>query len=168
MTRSVVGRRFTCRPLWACGALVAAVVIGIAIGLAVSSSTADAQTSRSFEGEAGMILNYVSVAGVPDFEAVILKLGEALASSTDAERQEQAAGWKIYKAEETGPNNSVLYVSFIDPAVSDADYSVTQILNEAFPADIQTLYESYMESFGPGNGQAFVNLELFDGFQPEP
>ena len=47
---------------------------------------------------------------------------------------------------------------FIDPAVSGADYAVAQILNEAFPADVQALYETFNSSFA--GGQSMVNLDL--------
>ena len=53
---------------------------------------------------------------------------------------------------------SVLYVWFIDPAVSGADYAVSQILNEAFPAEVQELYERFNGSFA--GGQSMVNLDL--------
>ena len=115
-----------------------------------------------------MILNYISASGTTDFEEVVRKLGEALARTEDAGRQQQAAGWRIYKAREQGPSSSVLYVSFIDPVVAGADYAVTDILNEEFPAQVQTLYETFMGAFAPGLGQIVVNLERLEGFPPEP
>ena len=54
----------------------------------------------------------------------------------------------------------------IDPAVADADYSVSQILNEAFPEEVQELYEAYIGAFVPGSGQILVNLELVESFAP--
>ena len=44
----------------------------------------------------------------------------------------------------------------IDPAVHGADYTVSTILAEAFPDDVQTLYKQYAESYA--SGQNFVNL----------
>ena len=66
---------------------------------------------------------------------------------------------KVYKAREAGPGGSTLYVWFLDPAVSGADYAVAQILNEAFPAEVQGLYETFNGSFAPGQ-QAMINLDL--------
>ena len=66
-----------------------------------------------------MMLNYIKPEATGDFEAVMDKLGEALNSSENPERGRQAQGWKIYKAQEAGPNNSVLYVWFIDPTHSE-------------------------------------------------
>ena len=51
---------------------------------------------------------------------------------------------------------------FVDPTVSGADYAVSQILNEAFPAEVQALYEAFSNSFA--GGQAMVNLDLVVGF----
>ena len=56
----------------------------------------------------------------------------------------------------------MLYVWFIDPTVSGADYAVSQILNEAFPTEVQMLYEQFSESFAAG--QSMVNLDLVASF----
>ena len=53
----------------------------------------------------------------------------------------------------------MLYVSFIDPAVPETDYSVVQILNEQVPNEVQQLYDTFNGSFGAG--QSLINLELF-------
>ena len=109
-----------------------------------------------------MMLNYIKPESTGDFESVMQKLGEALQQSENADRGRQAQGWKIYKAQEPGPNNSVLYVWFIDPTVSGADYAVSQILNEAFPGEVQALYETFSTSFA--GGQSMVNLDLVVDF----
>ena len=124
-----------------------------------------------------MILNYVQDGGgcgpasTSDYERVIRRLAAALEQTEDAERREQAAGWRVYRAEEPGLNGSVLYISMIDPAVADGtrDYTVSQILNEAFPEEIQELYEAYLGAFLPEqrpSGQILVNLELVESFGP--
>ena len=38
----------------------------------------------------------------------------------------------------------------IDPALKDADYNIVNILNEAFPAEIQALFKQYTEAFASG------------------
>ena len=164
---------FRCRPLWAAAALAAATVLGVLLALAIpaviaAGQPADAPTppERSFDAPAGMILNYVQSGNTSDYERVMRRLGAALAEAEDAGRSEQAAGWRVYRAEEEGLNGSVLYVSMIDPTVADADYSVSQILNEAFPEDVQELYEAYIGAFVPGSGQILVNLELVESFAP--
>ena len=143
--------------VWGC-ALVLAVMTGIVLGMALTTSTAEAQGGRTFTGGTGMMLNYVKADATADFEAVMRKLAEALQQSEDADRRRQADGWRVYKAQEPGQGGSVLYVWIIDPTVSGADYAVSQILNEAFPAEVQELYERFNGSFA--GGQAMVNLDL--------
>lgn len=143
-------------------ALIAALVTGTVLGMALTTPTAEAQGGRTFSGGSGMMLNYVKADATADFEAVMRKLAEALQGSDNAERRQQAEGWKVYKAKEPGQGGSVLYVWFIDPTVSGADYAVSQILNEAFPEDVQTLYEQFNGSFA--GGQAMVNLDLVVDF----
>jgi hypothetical protein len=103
-----------------------------------------------------MVLNFVKPDKTADFEAVMGKLKEALQKSDKPERKRQAASWKVFKAAEPGANGSVLYVFTIDPAVKGADYTISTILAEAFPDEVQTLYKQYAESYA--TGQNFVNL----------
>ncbi len=159
--RSFQNNRSARRMLVGC-AIVTALVTGVVLGVAFTTNTAEAQAARTFSGGTGMMLNYIKTDATDDFEDVMRKLGEALTSSENAERNRQAQGWKVYRAQEPGPNNSVLYVWFIDPTISGADYAVSQILNEAFPAEVQGLYESFSGSFA--GGQSMVNLDLVVDF----
>ena len=150
------------RYMWAGTAVVVALVTGVVLGIVFTTNAAEAQGARTFSSGSGMMLNYINNANTNDFEAVMGKLAEALQTSDDAERNRQAEGWKVYRAQEAGPNNSVLYVWFIDPAVANADYAVSQILNEAFPSEVQALYEQFNGSFA--GGQSMVNLDLVVDF----
>ena len=113
---------------------------------------------RVFGSDAGLVLNFIKTEKVADFEAVVAKLKEALAKSDNPERKQQAASWKMYKAIEAGPPGSTLYVFFIDPPVKGADYTVSTILEEAFPQEVQTLFAQYTGAYA--QGQNFVNLTL--------
>jgi len=104
-----------------------------------------------------MIFNAIRPDGVKDFETVLARLKQALAASPDPVRQQQAAGWKIFKAAEAGPGASVLYVFVMDPAVTGAEYGVAKILAEAFPAEAQELYRLYLGAFA--GGQSMLSLE---------
>ncbi len=174
MTRSMLTREIRCRPVWAVAALAAATGLGALLALAIPAVTAAGQPDadppppeRVFDAPAGMILNYVQSGSTSDYERVIRRLGAALAETEDTDRREQAVGWRVYRAGEPGLNGSTLYVSMIDPTVEDADYSVSRILNEAFPAEVQELYEAYIGAFVPGSGQILVNLELVESFAPQ-
>jgi hypothetical protein len=145
------------------GALAGALACGVAIGMALMVARADAQVARrEFKAGTGMVLNYVRTDKTADFEAIMQKLKEALAKNE--KRRDQGKGWKVYKAQEAGPNNTALYVWFIDPTLSGADYTVSMILNETFPAEVQKLYEQFNSAFAGGGGQSMVNLQLVNDF----
>jgi hypothetical protein len=108
-----------------------------------------------------VILNFVKPDKTGDFEMVLGKLKEALAKSEKPERKEQAAGWKIMKASEPGPNGAVIYVFVISPAAKGAEYSVGNILVEAFGAEGQTLYKTYSEAYANPAIGALLHLTTF-------
>jgi hypothetical protein len=144
------------------------IVFGFVVGT-LSATTAFAQaapaaaaqaapTARLFASDAGMVLNFIKQDKTADFEAVIGKLKEALNKSEKPERKQQAASWKVFKSPDPAAGGNVLYVFMIDPAVKGADYTVSTILAEAFPTEVQTLYKQYAEAYA--SGQNFVNLAL--------
>jgi hypothetical protein len=105
-----------------------------------------------------MILNFIKPDKAADFEAVMAKLKEALQKSEKPERKQQAAGWKIFKSPDPAGQNT-LYVFVIDPAVKGADYSVANILAEAFPPEqVNELYKQYAGAYA--QGQNIVNLNM--------
>jgi copper oxidase (laccase) domain-containing protein len=57
-----------------------------------------------------------------------------------------------------------LYVFWINPAVKDADYTVSKILSEAFPSEVQELYKKFSDAYA--GGQTFVNLDLVSAMGP--
>ena len=108
--------------------------------------------------DAGVVLNFIKPDKTADFEGVIAKVREALQASDKPERKRQAASWKVFRAVEPGANGTVLYMFVIDPAVKGADYTVSGILAEGFPNEVQTLYQQYAGAYA--GGQNFVNLTL--------
>jgi pyruvate/2-oxoglutarate dehydrogenase complex dihydrolipoamide acyltransferase (E2) component len=117
-----------------------------------------APTARTFASDAGMVLNFIKPDKTADFEAVVAKLKEALQKSPKPERKQQAASWKVFKSPDPAAGGNVLYVFMIDPAVKGADYTVSTILSEAFPQEVQALYKQYAEAYA--SGQNFVNMAL--------
>jgi hypothetical protein len=139
--------------LWA-----SAVHAQAAQGQAAPAQQAQAPTKRVFASDAGMVLNFIKPDKTMDFEAVMMKLKEALMKSDKPERKEQAASWKVFKSPDPAGAN-VLYVFVIDPAVKDADYTVSNILAEAYPpAELNTIYKQYADSYA--QGQNIINLNL--------
>jgi pyruvate/2-oxoglutarate dehydrogenase complex dihydrolipoamide acyltransferase (E2) component len=123
-----------------------------------AGQAAAAPAARTFANDAGMVLNFIKPDKTADFEAVITKLKEALAKSEKPERKQQGASWKVFKSPDPAAGGNVLYVFMIDPSVKGADYTVSTILAEAFPQEVQALYKQYAEAYA--SGQNFVNLSL--------
>jgi hypothetical protein len=118
-----------------------------------------APTKREFASDGGLVLNFIKADKTADFEAVIAKLKEALQKSEKPERKEQAKSWKVFKSPDPAQGGNVLYVFVIDPSVKGADYTVSNILAEAFPpAEVNELYKQYAGAYA--QGQNFVNLTL--------
>jgi len=146
------------------------IAVGVFVGVLAAGSAqaqqatppaqqaAAAPATRVFASDAGMVLNFIKADKTADFEAVIGKLKEALQKSEKPDRKQQAGTWKVFKSPEPAAGGNALYVFIIDPAVKGADYTVSTILAEAFPADVQTLYKQYADAYA--SGQNFVNLQL--------
>ena len=142
-------------------------VVGLALAIAfviafASETYAQTPQGRMFTSDAGLILNYIKADKTADFEMVMAKLKEALQKSPVAERKQQAASWKFFKAAEPGPSGSVLYIFSIDPAVKNVDYTVSKILSEVFPLEIADLYKKFSEAYL--QGQVPINLTLVSNF----
>ena len=123
-----------------------------------------ASSSRSFSAEAGMFFNNIRPDKTADFEMIMGRVKEALAKNPDPIRRQQAASWKVFKAVEPGaplPDGAraVLYVFVLDPVVKNADYTLTKILSEAFPSEVQELYTKLVACYPPQSGQSIVNLQ---------
>jgi hypothetical protein len=132
-----------------------ALVLGFALTMA-APSYAQAPAGRQFNLGAAMVLNYVKPDKTADFEKIVGQIKDALNKSSKPERKQQAASWKVFKAAEPGPSNSVLYVFVMDPAVKDVDYTIGAILQEGFPDEIGAIYKSFTECYS--TGQIPVNL----------
>ena len=175
MVRTSVVRSVGGRPGWiALGVMVGMLMAAMAQAQTPPTQTPPAQQppatttpaqqattpppQRLFAADAGLVLNFIKPDKTADFEAVIVKLKEALQKSPKPERKQQAASWKVFKSPEPAAGN-VLYVFVIDPSVKGADYTVSTILAEAFPpAEVNELYKQYAGAYA--TGQNFVNLAL--------
>ncbi len=148
------------------------IALGLFVGLlsapaayaqAAPAAQAQAPTKRVFASDAGMVLNFIKADKTADFEAVMVKLKEALQKSDKPERKQQAASWKVFKSPDPAAGGNVLYVFIIEPAVKDADYTVSNILAEVYkPEELNTIYKQYAESYA--QGQNIINLNLTTDF----
>ena len=143
------------------------IALGLMAGL-LSATVAQAQApaqqaqpvsnQRLFPNDGGMVLIFIKPDKTADFEMVMGKLKEAMAKSEKPERKQQAAGWKIFKSPDPAGANT-LYVFVIDPALKGADYQVSNIIAEAFPAaEANDILKKYADAFA--QGMNIVNLNL--------
>ncbi len=141
---------------------------GLAVGLmsatsvfaqaAPAAQAAAAPAPRVFASGYGMVLNFIKPDKTADFEEVVGKLKEALQKSDKPGRKEQAKSWKVFKSPDPAAGGNVLYVFVIEDGPKDADYTVSTILSEAFPQEVQALYTKYAAAYA--SGQNFVNLAM--------
>src|SRR5262249_54561616 len=126
-----------CRSVWVAAA---ATFVALTIGATAYAQNAPAQqaqaapATRVFASDAGMVLNFIKPDKTADFESVMGKLKEALQKSEKPERKQQAASWKVFKSPDPAAGGNALYVFVVDPAVKGADYTVSNLLAEGFPA----------------------------------
>ncbi len=161
MLRRVVpaaGRRIG----WMALALAAVVLLSASPARAQAPAAQAAATpnQRLFTSDGGMILNFIKPDKTADFEEVMGKLKEAMMKSTNPQRKQQAAGWKIFKSVEPGAGGVVVYVFIVDPNLKGADYQVSNLLVEGLGnnKETQDLYTKYAGAYA--SGQNVLNLQL--------
>jgi hypothetical protein len=83
-----------------------------------------------------------------DYEMVLAKLKDALQKIQRPEVKQQAAGWKVIKNTQPQTDGSILYVHVLDPVVKGADYSINNLVYEAFTdyAERKAFYDMYSGS----------------------
>ena len=144
---------------WIAPVVIAGLLAAAPVYAQASAQQAQAApATRVFASDAGMVLNFIKPDKTADFEAIVAKLKEALEKSEKPERKEQAKTWQVFKSPDPAAGGNVLYVFLINPSVKTADYTVSTILAEAFPTEVQALYTQYAEAYA--SGQNFVNLTL--------
>ena len=148
--------------------MLTAVGVLTSAGLAQAQAAAAAQAApapqaRVFTGDVGVMYNVIKPDKTADFEMVIGKLKEALAKSEKPDRKAQAAGWRVFKQADPMANGNILYIFMIDPVVKDADYTVSRILSEVFPAEVQELFKVYSACFA--GGVTLANYQIVASFK---
>ena len=149
-------------------------------GAAPTVTSVAGSEPRVFSGDLGLLLMQVKQTRLADFEGAMLRLKEALASSPDLGRRAQGTGWRVVKAkppelpvtaakppkkekakeddddDEGGETVTMAFV--VDPPVPTADYTVSRILSDAYPAESSTLFKSYRRVFV--GGMTLLNFTL--------
>lgn len=149
-THAPAGRRL--------GLMALALVLSIVSASTTHTQAAPAQQAQPaanpfmFMSDGVIWQHYIKADKAADFEMIVAKVKEALTKSDKPEWQEMAKGWKVYKASEAGPGMGVVYVSVVNPVVKGNDYTMSNILAAAFPAEANDLYKKYAESFATPPG----------------
>src|SRR5437763_8088762 len=120
--------------------------------------------SRKFTSDGGMIINVIKPDKGADFEAVMARVKDALAKSSDPKRKQMALSWRVFKGIEAGPGGNLVYIFWFDPPVKDEDYQITAILGEAFPNELQDLWSKFTQCFV--SGQTMLNLQQVVNMSP--
>jgi hypothetical protein len=137
--------------------IVAVVVAGTTRNVgAQQPAPAAAAQKLTFAGDVALWTVAIKPDKTAAFEQIMSRVKDALLQSSDPVRQRQAAGWKVMKIDKPLPDGNVAYVHVISPVVREADYTVMQILYDAFPDQRQALYEMYRDAFA-------ANLSLATG-----
>jgi hypothetical protein len=142
-------------------ALVAMTFAGASTATAQEPAAAPAQPAAprfTLKGDAAIVTMLIKADKTADFEFVLNKLKEALAKSENPQRKEQAAGWKVFKSSQPGPQNTAVYIFRIDPIVSGAEYDITMLISEVFPVEVQEIFAKYKDAFA---GRAVTELSQF-------
>jgi hypothetical protein len=135
---------------------VACAPIAVAQPAQAQAAAPAAAQKLTFPGDAALWTVAIKPDKTAAFEQIMTRVREALAKSNEPAKQRQAAGWKVMKIEKPMPDGNIAYVHMINPVVPDADYTVMQILYDAFPDERQALYDTYREAFA-------ANLSLATG-----
>ena len=131
---------------------------GTAVAQPPAAAQAAVPASRKFTADNGIIFSVIKPDKVADFEMVLGKLKEALQKGDKPERKQLAAGWKVFKSPDPAGMN-VLYVFIIDPSLKGADYQISNIIAESFPAAEATeILKKYADAYA--QGMNIVNLNL--------
>jgi hypothetical protein len=152
---------------------IGAVAIVVAMAGAYRLGEA-AQTAVEEHQKSGLVLNgdaaLWTVAIKPDktadFEKVLARVRDALQQSTQPERKQQAAGWRVLKVDKPLPDGTIAYIHIITP-VANADYTLLKMIYEEFPSESQQMYETYRAAFAKNLALASGSV-VMDMSKPTP
>ncbi len=127
--------------------LATPIMVPMDVATQAAQQASTPQQKLTFDGDTALWTVAIKPDKTADFEQVMKKVHEALSKSSDPQRQQQAAGWKVMRIAKPLADGNVAYVHIVQPVVSGADYTIMQILYDAFPDERQKLYELYRGAF---------------------
>lgn len=142
--------------------IAAVAVMGAAAPAVYAQDAPPAAPVLALDGDVALITILIKPDKTADFEMVLNKLKEAMAKSEKPERKQQAAGWKIFKSSQAGPEKTVVYVMRIDPVIKGQEYDISRLIAEVFPVEVQEIFAKYKDAFA---GRAITSLTKFMDMQ---
>jgi hypothetical protein len=127
-----------------------------------------AESKLTFEGDTALWTVAIKPDKTSDFERVMMRVRDALSMSSDPLRRRQAEGWKVVRLSMPLPNGNIAYVHVVNPVVPGADYTVMQILYDAFPDERQMLYDLYRGAFASNLALATGHVAIDLSGPPAP
>jgi hypothetical protein len=95
----------------------------------------------------GLVLVAIKADRTADYDAVLARLREVLASTTDEARRRQAQGWQVLRAQEKDAKGNVIYVHVIASPVPGVDYRPSFVLDALVEALAPELLAKYRDAF---------------------
>jgi len=149
--------------LW--GLLVVGLVLGAyRLGL---QAAANESTGLQFTGDVTLWTVAIKPDKTADYEKVLMRVRDALQTSDDPQRKQQAAGWRVMKMSESLPDGNVAYVHVITPVVPGADYTLLKPIYTQFPSESQPMYQIYRDAFAKNLALASGSW-VIDMSNPQP
>jgi hypothetical protein len=120
---------------------------------------AQAASTLTFDGDTALWSVTIKPDKTADFEMIMSKVKEALLKSDKPERKQQAAGWRVVKANTPMKDGTIIYTHVISPVVKGADYTILTVLYEANtdPMEQRKLFETYRDAFASNLGASVAN-----------
>jgi hypothetical protein len=123
-------------------------------------ATATSHQKLTFDGDTALWTVAIKPDKTADFEKIMAKVGEALASSEDPQRRAQAASWKVMRIAKPLADGNIAYVHIVNPVVKEADYTIMKTLYDAYPEERQALYELYRGAFAQNLSLAIGSIAV--------
>jgi len=110
-----------------------------------AAQPAPAKQTVTFDTDVVLWAFQVKADKTADYDKAMEKLKAALQKITRPEAKQQLAGWKIIKNSTPQGDGSILYVHVLSPVIKGADYSILNLVYEAFTdyKEQKEFYELY-------------------------
>jgi hypothetical protein len=127
--------------------------------LALAGSAENRSTMQPilFGSNDGLVVNYIKPDKTVAFDFMIGQLKAAMERSRQSPLCEQAAGWKVVRTSESGPDGTAVYVFAVDPRLRNVDYRVSTVVAEAIHRNPDEFYRRLLDLYAAGQNVIAVS-----------